>query len=588
MQFITDNYLEHAGENSKTDDRFLLGIEGGPKPVAKTHANVLSGIGIHSNQGKTRDKKRQRNGICSHSCVVSPLMSWESPALTLIAFLMCGIVGIALREGSAALNLYEALLMLQHRGQDAAGMVTLDQGKFHERKKNGLVSDVFAERHFEKLQGPIGIGHVRYPTAGTQSAREAQPFFTNAPFGIFMVHNGNLTNTDDLRTLAQTRQRRHFRTSSDTEVLLALMADEIQLFYTSNPLAKKQDAIFSGLRALMEKAKGSYSSLALIDKVGLVAFRDPFGVRPLCLGQRKTAEGNVEYSVASESIAFEALGYTLLRDVAPGEAILIDREGELHTQQLVAGKLKPCIFEYIYLARPDSRLSGISVYEFQRACGRKLARQLNQTSWDIDVVVPVPDGARPAAMEVARRMGIDYGEGLIKNRYVGRTFIMPDQQARERSVKRKLNANPAVLKGRKILLIDDSIVRGTTMRKIVDLCREAGASKVYVASASPPVRHPNVYGVDLPSRDEFVAADLPVDAICEELCADGLIYQTLSDLRACGTELNPEVDDFEDSVFSGNYVAGSLSDNYLEALAKGRGAGRGVQRRLPLTTTVEI
>lgn len=467
-------------------------------------------------------------------------------------------------------------------------MVTLDEGKFHERRQNGLVTDVFAQRHFDKLKGPMGIGHVRYPTAGTQSVREAQPFYTNAPFGIFLVHNGNLTNTAELRSLTQTRQRRHFRTESDTEVLLALMADEIQQVYSENPKARKREALFGGIKRLMERARGTYAALALIDAVGLVAFRDPNGVRPLSLGQRKTPSGDMEYAFASEPIAFEALGYDLVRDVAPGEVILIDRDNQLHSQNLIDGQLRPCIFEYIYLARPDSRLSGISVYEFQRACGRKLAAQVANLPWDIDVIVPVPDGARPAAMEVARRLGLDYGEGLIKNRYVGRTFIMPSQEARERSVKRKLNANPAVLKDRRILLIDDSIVRGTTMRKIIDLCRDAGAAKVYVASASPPVRFPNVYGVDLPTREEFVAADLKVDDICAELGADGLIYQSLEDLRACGYELNPHISTFEDSVFSGAYLDDSVDGDYLAGVAAQRGAGREVQRRLPLAAKNDV
>ena len=472
--------------------------------------------------------------------------------------------------------------MLQHRGQDAAGIVTLANGQFHERKKNGLVTDVFSQRHIDKLTGNHGLGHVRYPTAGTPSAREAQPFFTNAPFGIFLVHNGNLTNTEALRALTQTRQRRHFRTGSDTEVLLALLADEVQQYFTANPEARKREALFGGLTGLMKEAKGSYSALALIDSVGLVAFRDPYGVRPLSLGQRPGRAGGMDYAFASESIAFEALGYDLVRDVAPGEAILIDHEGKMHSQQLMPGCLRPCIFEYIYLARPDSRLSGVSVYEFQRACGHKLAEQVRRKDWAIDVVVPVPDGARPAAMEAARCLSLDYGEGLIKNRYVGRTFIMPDQDARERSVRRKLNANPAVLKGRNILLVDDSIVRGTTMRKIIDLCRQAGATRVYVASASPPLRYPNVYGVDLPTRDEFVASGLNLEEICEELGADGLLYQSLDDLRACGQELNPAIEAFEDSVFSGAYLDASVDDIYLQNLAKARGARRAVQRRLPL------
>ena len=498
---------------------------------------------------------------------------------------MCGIVGLALDQGAVAVSLYEALLMLQHRGQDAAGMVTLNQGQFFERKKNGLVSDVFGQRHFPRLPGPMGLGHVRYPTAGTLSAREAQPFFVGAPFGIFLVHNGNLTNTAELRLLAQTRQRRHFRTSSDTEVLLATLADEILAHYADNPDARKIEATFGGLSRLMKRAEGAYSALALIDSVGLVGFRDANGIRPLALGHRVGVSGRDEYALASETIAFEALGFETVRDIAPGEAVVIDKDGVLHSRQLVEATLRPCVFEYIYLARPDSVQSGISVYEFQKACGRKLAAQIKDSGWDIDVIVPVPDGARPAAMEAGRQLNIDYGEGLIKNRYVGRTFIMPTQDAREKSVRRKLNANPAVLKGRNVLLIDDSIVRGTTMRKIIDLCRTGGASKVYVASASPPVRYPNVYGVDLPTCDEFVADTLSIAEIREELGADGLIYQSLEDLTACGHELSATFEGFEDSVFSGTYLHAGVDRAYLEGLAnQGRGAARSVQRRLPLTT----
>ena len=503
---------------------------------------------------------------------------------------MCGIVGLALHPNdpshggsAAALSLYEALLMLQHRGQDAAGMVTLDKNQFYERKKNGLVSDVFGQQHFPRLPGLMGLGHVRYPTAGSLSAREAQPFFVGAPFGIFLVHNGNLTNTAALRLLAQTRQRRHFRTGSDTEVLLASLADEIQAHYSEHPEARKIEATFGGIGRLMAHAEGAYSALALMDTVGLVGFRDPHGIRPLSIGYKKTKSGHLDYALASETIAFETLGFTALRDVAPGEAVVIDRQGQLHSRQLAPARLRPCVFEYIYLARPDSVQSGISVYEFQKACGRKLAQQIRDSGWDVDVIVPVPDGARPAAMEAARQLSIDYGEGLIKNRYVGRTFIMPTQDAREKSVRRKLNANPAVLKGRKILLIDDSIVRGTTMRKIINLCRNAGATHVYVASASPPVRFPNVYGVDLPTVEEFVAADLEIADIGAELGADGLLYQTLEDLIACGRELNPALEGFEDSVFSGIYLHKGVDAAYLSGLAtQGRGARRSVQRRLPL------
>ena len=537
----------------------------------------VSDTQVMPNYGGKGEKVWQYRGIAR-------IYVWASPPLGLRAFPMCGIVGLALDQGAAALSLYEALLMLQHRGQDAAGMVTLDQGQFFERKKNGLVTDVFGQRHFARLPGQMGLGHVRYPTAGTASAREAQPFFVGAPFGIFLVHNGNLTNTAELRLLAQARQRRHFRTSSDTEVLLATLADEIQAHYAENPEARKIEATFGGLKRLMNQAEGAYSALALVDSVGLVGFRDPHGIRPLSLGHRVGLSGRDEYALASETIAFEALGFETVRDIAPGEAVVIDKDGVLHSRQLIAPALRPCVFEYIYLARPDSVQSGISVYEFQKACGRKLASQIKDSGWNIDVIVPVPDGARPAAMEAGRQLNIDYGEGLIKNRYVGRTFIMPTQDAREKSVRRKLNANPAVLQGRNVLLIDDSIVRGTTMRKIVELCRTGGATKVYVASASPPVRYPNVYGVDLPTREEFVAADLTIEEIRQELGADGLLYQTLEDLVACGQELNPDLAGFEDSVFSGTYLHDGINAEYLEGLAnQGRGAARTVQRRLPLT-----
>jgi|TARA_B100001142_G_scaffold291374_1_gene309513 amidophosphoribosyltransferase len=488
---------------------------------------------------------------------------------------MCGIIGVFRQDGAAAPELYEGLLMLQHRGQDSAGMVTFDGLRFRERKDNGLVASIFDKRAMDALEGSIGIGHVRYPTAGGLSATEAQPFFVNSPLGIYLIHNGNLTNTNELELSLGGRM---MKTSSDSEVLLNVLAEDISGEMTDDPEADLDKIIFDACTKTMKKVKGAYSCIAMVNQVGLFAFRDPNGIRPLVLGSRKSAEDpeKDEWCVASEDSAFGPLGFSRVRDVNAGEAILITPEGKMISRQCVNGQISPCIFEYIYLARPDSTLNGISVYEFQLELGRRLARRIkDREEWEIDVVVPVPDGSRPSAIEIAQELELPYREGLVKNRYVGRTFIMPDQRTRELSVRRKLNAMRSVFNGKKVLLVDDSIVRGTTMSQIVQMCRSAGATKVYLASAAPPVKHPNVYGVDMPSRDEFVAHNRDEEGVCELLGADGLIYQSVADMLQAGRSMNSQIERFDASCFDGDYVCGDIDEKYLENLAKGgRGKGR--------------
>ncbi|MDP2650235.1 MAG: amidophosphoribosyltransferase, partial [bacterium] len=414
---------------------------------------------------------------------------------------MCGIFGIVAERGNVFPDIYEGLTMLQHRGQDAAGIVTFDGRYFHSKKGNGYVREVFGEYDAHTQLGSAGIGHVRYPTAGTLDAKEAQPFFVNAPFGIYLIHNGNLTNTEELRGRITGKYRRHLRTDSDTEVLLNVMANALYKTLKEKEDMSPIDAVFEAVCMTMERIRGGYSVIALIDLVGLRAFLDPYGIRPLAMGTR----GKKEWAFASEDIAFSPIGFERERYVAPGEAVLVDFEGRVHTRQCQTGTLTPCIFEYIYIARPDSMLDGISVYKTQLRFGRLLAEQIQAAGILIDSVIPVPDSSRPAALEIAHHLGVKYREGLVKNRYVGRTFIMPDQNTRERSVRRKLNAIPLEFKDKSVLLVDDSIVRGTTMKQIIKMCREVGAKKVYVASAAPPVRFPNVYGVDMPTRAELIA-----------------------------------------------------------------------------------
>ncbi|KXZ51400.1 hypothetical protein GPECTOR_12g362 [Gonium pectorale] len=516
---------------------------------------------------------------------MSRIVGRGAKAYKRIAPQMCGIIGIFKYEGNANVELYEGLLMLQHRGQDSAGMVTTDWSRFKEHKENGLVKDVFGKQDvMDSMKGHCGIAHVRYPTAGSSSAQEAQPFFVNSPLGIYLIHNGNLTNTDELRDLLNSSRsffNRHLRTDSDSEVLLNILADEVHRAHQRclqttgcDPNQNKVNFLFEAGEMTMRLLKGAYSCLSLVKGVGLVAFRDPFGIRPLVIGKRSSPHGD-EWCIASEDCAFGPIGFERVRDVLPGEMVIITEDGKLLSRQCSQGTPTPCIFEYIYLARPDSVLNGIPVYNFQLKLGTALANRIRAKGWDLDIVCPVPDGSRPAAIQIAAELGLPYREGLVKNRYVGRTFIMPDQRLREMSVRRKLNAMPAVFEGKSVLLIDDSI--------IVDMVRRAGAKRVYLASASPPVVYPNVYGVDMPSRKEFVANGLTIDQVCTVLKADGLIYQEVEDLICAGKELNPDIRDFDASCFNGCYVTGDIDEAYLQKLElSGRGANRRATQKVSL------
>lgn len=477
---------------------------------------------------------------------------------------MCGIVGIV---GQSPVNqaLYDGLTVLQHRGQDAAGIITIDNDMFRLRKANGLVRDIFHTRHMLRLQGNIGLGHARYPTAGSSNSSEAQPFYVNSPFGIALAHNGNLTNANELMAFLFSKARRHVNTSSDSEILLNLFAHELQKF---DERVLQPDHIFDAVRGVHKLARGGYAVVSLIIGHGLVAFRDPHGIRPLVFGRKET-EAGVEYMVASESVALDADGFELVRDVAPGEAIYVTREGELFTQQCAENPVyKPCIFEYVYFARPDSTIDRISVYGSRVNMGTYLGRKL-KAEWadkDIDVVIPIPETSCDIALQIAQELDLPYRQGFVKNRYIGRTFIMPGQEVRRKSVRRKLNAIAAEFKGKNVLLVDDSIVRGTTSSQIIDMAREAGAKRVYFASAAPEIRFPNVYGIDMPSANELIAHGRDVDEICKEIGADGLIYQSLPDLISAVREENPEISQFETSVFDGNYVTKDIDQDYLNRL----------------------
>jgi amidophosphoribosyltransferase len=476
---------------------------------------------------------------------------------------MCGIVGIV---GRYPVNqaIYDALTVLQHRGQDAAGIVTSDD-RVHIRKKNGLVRDVFQQSHMLKLTGKIGIGHVRYPTAGCSSRDEAQPFYVNSPFGICLGHNGNLTNAEELARTVVRADRRHLNTASDSEVLLNVFAHEL-----GRSCKERADAesIFAAVEALHSRCRGGYAVVAMILHAGIVGFRDPYGIRPLVIGRRSMPAGD-EYIVASESVALDALGFELMRDVEPGEAVFIDVDGRLHTRQCVREvRHNPCIFEYVYFARPDSIIDNISVYKARLRMGEALADRILELrpDHDIDVVIPVPDTSRTSALQLANRLGLKYREGFIKNRYIGRTFIMPGQSMREKSVRRKLNAIDLEFRKKNVLLVDDSIVRGTTSRQIIDMAREAGARKVYFASAAPPVRHPNVYGIDMPAASELVAHGRTEDEVAAIIGADWLIYQTLPDLIRAVRHENAGIEEFDTSCFSGEYVTGDVTAQYLHHL----------------------
>ncbi|MFH7044086.1 amidophosphoribosyltransferase [Paucibacter sp. JuS9] len=469
---------------------------------------------------------------------------------------MCGIVGVLSKQPVNQL-IYDALLLLQHRGQDAAGIVTMQGNKCFMHKARGMVRDVFRTRNMRALPGTVGLGQVRYPTAGNAyNEEEAQPFYVNAPFGLVLVHNGNLTNAHALKDELFQNDRRHINTESDTEVLINVLAHEIERVARDLPLTP--DSIFEAVRAVQKRIKGSYAVIALIAGHGLLAFRDPFGIRPLCFGQAEDGE----FMVASESVALEGTGHKLVRDVAPGEALFIDTAGRVHTQQCNDNPtLNPCMFEFVYLARPDSVMDGISVYQARLNMGETLAQRLISTMppSDIDVVIPIPESSRPSAMQLAHRIGKPYREGFVKNRYVGRTFIMPGQGARKKSVRQKLNAIGLEFKGRNVLLVDDSIVRGTTSKEIVQMAREAGARKVYLASAAPPVRYPNVYGIDMPTSEELIAHNRTIEEIRAYIGADALIYQDVDAMKRVVAALRPGLNGFEASCFDGQYVTGDVS-----------------------------
>lgn len=477
---------------------------------------------------------------------------------------MCGIVGIV-ATSPVNQSLYDALTVLQHRGQDAAGIVTINDGNFKQRKSNGLVKDVFETKHMYRLKGNIGIGHVRYPTAGSSSAAEAQPFYVNSPYGIALAHNGNLTNVKQLRENCASFHR-HVNTTSDSEVLLNIFAHEVDAFDSEHI---GPDNIFKAVTNVNELIRGAYAVVSLIIGVGLVAFRDPFGIRPLVLGERLGDEGKLEYMVASESVALDILGFKLVRDVAPGEAIFISENGVLHSAICAKNPcLNPCIFEYVYFARPDSIMNGVSVYAARVHMGTMLGEKIKRDypDLDIDVVIPIPETSCDIAVEIARCLGVPYRQGFVKNRYIGRTFIMPGQKQRKKSVRNKLNPIPAEFKGKKVLLVDDSIVRGTTSGQIVDMAHEAGAEKVYFASAAPEIRYPNVYGIDMPSSTELIAYGKNVDEVCTLIRADGLIYQSLEDLEKAVRIENPSLEGFETSVFNGKYITNDIDETYLHYL----------------------
>jgi amidophosphoribosyltransferase len=488
---------------------------------------------------------------------------------------MCGIVGVVSTTPVNQL-LYDALQLLQHRGQDAAGIATANGSNFHMFKGNGLARDVFRTRNMRSLPGNSGIAQVRYPTAGSASnSEEAQPFYVNAPFGLTLSHNGNLTNAEQLKDEMFRIDRRHINTNSDSEVLLNVLAHE--LHQASNGLVLDPAAIFRAVAGVHRRVQGSYAVVAQIAGYGLLGFRDPFGIRPLCFGVMETDQGT-EYMIASESVALEGLGYRFVRDVAPGEAIFINLDGRFYAQQCAENPtLNPCIFEYVYLARPDSVIDGVSVYGARLKMGEYLADQIKATVpvSDIDVVMPIPDSSRPAAMQLAMRLNLDYREGFIKNRYIGRTFIMPGQAIRKKSVRQKLNTVAVEFKGKNVLLVDDSIVRGTTIQEIVLMAREAGARKVMVASAAPPVRFPNVYGIDMPTRSELIAAAKSIEEIRREIGADALIYQRLDDLKQAVRDCNPALTNFEASCFDGVYITGNVTPEYLNRVEHARNAPKG-------------
>ena len=480
---------------------------------------------------------------------------------------MCGIIGVV-SKSEVNQTIYDGLTYLQHRGQDAAGMVTCQGSRLYLRKNNGLVRDVFHTRHMMNLRGNMGIGHVRYPTAGCSSSAEAQPFYVNSPYGITLAHNGNLTNGEQLKQDLVNDELRHLNTESDSEILLNILAYELQRV---NKLRKDltPDDIFAAVSRLHKRCRGGYAAVAMITGVGILSFRDPYGIRPVSFGQRTTDIGK-EYLVASESVAIDALDFTDVRDIEPGEAVFFSADGEMYSQQCADNpKYSPCIFEHVYLARPDSIIDDISVYKARLRMGESLARKIiwERPEHDIDVVIPIPDTGRTSALPLAYELGVKYREGFIKNRYIPRTFIMPGQAIRKKSVRQKLNAIELEFKDKNVLLVDDSIVRGTTSREIIQMAREAGAKKVYFASAAPPVRYPNVYGIDMPTVSELIANGKTDEEVAEIIGADWLIYQELDDLVEAARVGNPRVTSFDTSCFNGEYITGDISEDYLSNLS---------------------
>lgn len=499
---------------------------------------------------------------------------------------MCGIIGIV---GKCSVNqaLYDGLTMLQHRGQDAAGIVTCENNRLYLRKNNGLVRDVFHTRHMLNLRGNMGIGHVRYPTAGCESSAEAQPFYVNSPYGITLAHNGNLTNAEKLKKDLFLEDLRHINTDSDSEILLNIFAHEL---HKLNKLRINHEDIFEAVRGVHKRCRGGYAVVAMITGYGIVAFRDPYGIRPVVFGKRDTAAGT-EYLVASESVVIDVLGFELIRDIAPGEAIFITAEGQLYTRQCADNPIySPCIFEIVYLARPDSIMDGISVYKARLRMGKALAKKILHLypKHDIDVVIPIPDTSRTSAVQLAHILNRKYREGFVKNRYIPRTFIMPGQSMRKKSVRQKLNAIGLEFKNKNVLLVDDSIVRGTTCKQIIQMAREAGAKKVYFASAAPPVRYPNVYGIDMPSANELLAHDRSSEKVAEIIGADWLVYQDLEDLIACARKGNKSIKQFDTSCFTGHYITGDVDQNYLDQIERHRNDVAKMERHTEETEIIDL
>ncbi len=484
---------------------------------------------------------------------------------------MCGILGVVATSPVNQL-LYDGLMVLQHRGQDAAGIATAEGNTFNLHKGPGLVRDVFRTRNMRALPGNWGIGHVRYPTAGSAyNFAEAQPFYVNSPFGIVLGHNGNLTNAEQLKGEMFRLDRRHINTNSDSEVLLNVLAHELQS--SAHGYELDVESIFQAVAGVHRRCRGAYAVVALIAGYGLLAFRDPYGIRPLVYGKNETETGT-EYLVASESVALDTLGFEMVRDIEPGEAVFVDLNHQFHSLQCAQQPTySPCIFEYVYLARPDSVIDGVSVYEARLAMGESLAEKVRKTIPvdEIDVVIPIPDSSRPSAMQLAQTLGIPFREGFVKNRYVGRTFIMPGQSMRKKSVRQKLNTVGQEFKGKRVLLVDDSIVRGTTSREIVDMARAAGAVKVFFASAAPPVRFPNVYGIDMPTRAELIATGRTDDGIAREIGADALVYQDIAALKQSVTSIRSDLTEFDASCFDGCYITGDVDESYLDAVEGSRG-----------------